>query len=200
MVQAYKKTIILGITGASGSIYAMRLLDELALQDIKVHIIVSKTGQDVVRYETNQSTEEVVKIITERKNTKANFIFEKYNDYFSSVASGSYKTAGMVILPCSVSTIGSIANGISTNLLHRAAAVCMKEKRKLILVPRETPLTSIDLQNLLTLSNNNATIMPASPGFYHIPKSYDDIINFMVGKILDMLEINHKLYKKWGDI
>ena len=194
-----QKTFILGITGASGSIYAVRLIEQLALQNIKLHVIASKTAREVVAYETQLDIQEYIETIISKDNTKAIFELEEHDNYFSKVASGSYITDGMIILPCSVSTIGSIANGISSNLLHRAAAVCLKEKRKLILVARETPLTSIDLQNMLTLSNNGATILPASPAFYHIPKTYDDIVNFVVGKVLDQLQIENYLYKKWGE-
>lgn len=194
-----RKTLILGITGASGSIYAIRLIEQLALQNMKVHIIASKTAKEVITYETQLHMQTFIETIMTKNSTVATFEIEKHDDYFSKVASGSYVTQGMIVLPCSVSTIGSIANGISSNLLHRAASVCLKERRKLILVARETPLTSIDLQNMLTLSNNGAIILPASPGFYHIPKTYDDIVNFVVGKVLDQLQIEADLYKKWGE-
>jgi len=194
-----QKTLIVGITGASGSVYALRLLEELAKEKLKVHIVASKTAEKVVTYETETDIKSHIEMLMSKDDTRAVFEIEEHDNYFSKVASGSYLTHGMVIVPCSVSTIGSVANGISSNLLHRAAAVCLKERRKLVLVARETPLTSIDLQNMLTLSNSGATILPASPAFYHLPKTYDEVVNFVVGKILDQLEIETKLYKKWGE-
>ena len=187
------KKIILGITGASGSIYALRLLEILKDADVEVHIIPSKVGCEVFKYETDKELIDVIKDVPQ-------FKIEKPDDFFSSIASGSYQSqqvSGMVILPCSVSTVGHIANGISANLLHRAALVCLKEKINLVMAVREMPLTSIDLQNLLTLSNNGATVLPLSPGFYHKPKTYDDIINFIVGKVLDSLKIENDLYGRW---
>jgi len=187
------KKIILGITGASGSIYAMRLLQALKDIDIEVHIIPSKVGMEVFKYETDKELIDIIK-------DTPKFKFENPDNFFASIASGSYQSQqvdGMVILPCSVSTVGHIANGISANLLHRAALVCLKEKINLVLAVREMPLTSIDLQNLLTLSNNGATILPLSPGFYGKPTTYDDIINFVVGKVLDSIGIKNSLYERW---
>lgn len=184
------KKIILGITGASGSIYAMRLLGVLAEIGIETHIIPSKTGIEVFKYETGNNLANIIDNVTQ-------FKMEQHDDFFSGVASGSYQIDSMVILPCSMSTIGHIANGMSSNLLHRAAAVCLKERRKLVIAFREMPITSIDLQNMLTLSNNGAVILPLTPGFYHKPKTFDEIIDFVVGKVLDSLNIENNLYKRW---
>ena len=189
------KKIILGITGASGSIYAKTFIEAIAGTDIHVHIIASNMGKQVIEYELSTSLENIVENISQE--TTANFAIENSENFFSKVASGSYKTDGMVILPCSMSTIGSVAQGTSHNLLHRAASVCLKEKRKLIIAFRESPLSAVDLSNMLALANNGATIMPLAPGFYHKPDSLEDIINFMVGKILDNLEIENNLFKRW---
>jgi len=183
-----EKKIVLGITGASGSIYALRLIEELAKMDITIHIVASETGKEVLKYETGQSLESFA---------SKNIILEDSKNFFSSIASGSFKTDGMVIVPCSVSTLGSIASGISSNLLHRVAAVCLKEKRNLILAVRESPLTSIDLQNMLILSNAGATIMPLAPAFYGKQKTLEDLVNFMIGKILDNLNIENNIYERW---
>ena len=184
------KRLILGITGASGSIYAKRLMEILAETDIYVHVVPSKTGLQVFKYETGLELSDLV-AVSER------FTLERYDNFFSGVASGSFQADGMVILPCSVSSLGYIAGGMSANLLHRAAAVNLKERRKLLVALREMPLTSVDLQNMLTLSNNGAVILPLCPGFYHKPQSIDDIVNFIVGKVMDGLGIENNIYERW---
>lgn len=125
-------------------------------------------------------------------------IFQDVEDLFAPTASGSFKTDGMIIISCSMSSLGEIANGVSKNLLGRSADVCIKERRKLVIVPRETPLSSIHLKNMLTLSEAGATILPAMPGFYHKPENLEDLIDFMVGKVLDTLNIDNNLFTKWG--
>ena len=186
------KKIIIGITGASGSIYAIKLIESLEKMDIYIHIVASETGKKVLEYEMGKSLENFTNSFPKNR-----IILEDDKNFFSSIASGSFKTDGMIIVPCSVSTLGSIANGIASNLLHRAATVCLKEKRNLILAVRESPLTSIDLQNMLTLSNAGATIMPLSPAFYGKQETLEDLVNFMVGKILDNLNIENNIYKRW---
>jgi len=170
----------------------MRLLEVLAEMPIEAHIIPSKMGARVFEYETGKDLDSFVGGV-------AQFKIERCDDFFSCVASGSYRTDGMAILPCSMSTVGHIAGGISSNLLHRAAAVCLKEKRRLVIAFREMPVTSIDLQNMLTLSNSGAVILPLAPGFYHKPKTCGEIVDFVVGKVLDSLGIENNLYKRWPD-
>ena len=178
--------IIIGITGASGSIYAVRLLTELSRRKYDLHAVFSKMGEEVMRFECDMGRE--------------SFPDVKWHDnMFSEIASGSAAADQMVVVPCSVNTLSCIAHGISGNLLQRAAAVTLKEKRNLILVPREMPVDSIALESMLTLSKIGTTILPASPGFYHHPKTIDDLVNHVVGKILNIMNIRHELCRSWTD-
>jgi len=189
------KTIIVGITGASGSIYGLRLIEELAKNDFKIHIVASKTAEKVITYETGH----VLKAFIDNLNNQgAHLILEDVDNFFAAIASGSYKTEGMIIAPCSMGTLAQIANGISANLLIRAADVCLKERKPLIVLARETPLSSINLENMLKLTTAGAMIFPACPGFYNKPESLDDMIDFMVGKVLDSMNIKNELFKRWG--
>jgi 4-hydroxy-3-polyprenylbenzoate decarboxylase len=190
------KKIVIGITGASGSIYAVRLIEELLIRGIFVHIICTENGKKVMKFETSIDINEWVK---ELKDKYSNVRLEDINNLFSGVASGSFKFDAMIILPCSMGTLAEISNGLAKNLLCRAADVTLKENRRLIIVPRETPLNAIHLENMLKLSKLGVSILPAMPGFYHKPESMDDLINFVVGKILDSLSIENILFKKWED-
>lgn len=190
------KKYIIAITGASGSIYALRLIEELLKNGHSIHLIASDNGAKVLEYETGIR---LFNFIEGMKEKYGNITLEDIDNLFSSVASGSFKTDGMIILPCSMSSLGEIANGVSKNLIGRAADVCIKEKRPLIIVPRETPLSSIHLKNMLILSESGVTILPAMPGFYHKPECLEDVVNFVVGKILDVLNIENNLFKKWGN-
>ncbi|MEW6622783.1 MAG: flavin prenyltransferase UbiX [Bacillota bacterium] len=181
--------IIVGITGASGSIYGISTMRLLSHMGIETHVVVTEAGEKVMDYECKITRSYMEKYCTWHNN----------NDLFSPIASGTYKCDAMVIVPCSMNTLGSIANGCGNSLLNRAAGVMLKEKRKLIIVPRETPLSTIHLQNMLRLSQAGAHILPASPGFYHMPKDLSDIVNFMVTKIMDLLEINCNLIDRWGE-
>ncbi|WML34679.1 flavin prenyltransferase UbiX [Clostridium sp. OS1-26] len=188
------KKIVIGITGASGSIYAIKLTEELLKRGIFVHIICTENGKKVMNFETSIDINEWVKELKENYN---NVKLENINDLFSGVASGSFKFDAMIILPCSMGTLAEISTGLAKNLLCRAADVALKENRRLIIVPRETPLNAIHLENMLKLSKLGVTILPAMPGFYHKPESMEDLINFVVGKILDSLSIENILFKKW---
>lgn len=190
------KKIVVGITGASGSIYAIRLIEELLKNEVYVHVICTDNGKKVMKYETSIDIDEWIKDL----NNKNNHIkLEDINDLFSELASGSYKFDAMLILPCSMGTLAEISNGLAKNLLCRAADVALKENRRLIIAPRETPLNAIHLENMLKLSRLGVTILPAMPGFYHKPETMEDLINFVVGKILDSLSIENVLFKKWGN-
>jgi len=189
------KTIIVGITGASGSIYGLRLIEELAKKEFKIHVVASKTAEAVITYETGYILKD---FIDNLHNKTAHLVLEDVENFFAPIASGSYQTEGMIIAPCSMGTLAQIANGISSNLLIRGADVCLKERRPLIVLARETPLNSINLENMLKLTNAGAVIFPACPGFYSKPETLDDVIDFMVGKVLDALDVEHELYKKWG--
>lgn len=186
---------IIGITGASGSIYGIRLAEELLKRGAQVHLIMTDNGRMIAEHETGYAADALVAHLKE-----CGGMLESYdiNDLFAPVASGSFEIDGMVVAPCSMATLARIAAGISGNLLERAADVCIKERRRLILVPRETPLSSIHLGNMLALSRAGAVILPAMPAFYHGPQTVGDIVDFIVGKILDNLGIDNDLYKRWN--
>ena len=181
-----KLPIVLGVTGASGTIYARRLVEELISQDIPVELICSEAGEQVARYEKEVS---LFKLVSKRHDI---------NNYFSPSASGTAKYHAMVILPCSMGTLGAIASGTGLNLLVRSADVFLKESRPLIVCPREMPLSRIHLQNMLTLHDAGAKIVPPSPFFYYHPETMDDLVNTVVGKVLDQLNIPHTLFKPWA--
>ncbi|WP_411170104.1 UbiX family flavin prenyltransferase [Clostridium sp. MB05] len=190
------KKIVVGITGASGSIYAKRLIEVLLNEEIYVNIVATEKGRQVFKYELALDLDSWVKELTkDYKNVK----LEDNNNLFAGVASGSNKYDAVIILPCSMGTLAEISHGLSKNLLCRAADVALKEGRKLIIVPRETPLNSIHLENMLRLSKLGVGIIPAMPGFYHHPTSMNDLVDFLIGKILDYLNINNKLFNKWED-
>lgn len=190
------KKIVVGLTGASGSIYFLQLLHTLMEQEVIIHIIATEHGTMVLEYETGVKLEDQVKVLN-NNGGKGKIILENNNNLFSGVASGSYPCDAMVIIPCSMSTLAEISNGITKNLLTRAADVFIKEKRKLVIVPRETPLSTIHLKNMYELSKLGVTILPAMPGFYNHPKTMDDITSFVVGKTLDSLGIEHNSYERW---
>ena len=175
--------IIVGITGASGVIYGARLVEELRKKGETVYVVITKNAKKIAEYEG-------VKLPVET------FSEEEID---AAVASGSFNWDVMIICPCSMKTMAAIANGFSDNLITRAADVAIKEKRSLVLVIREMPLSPIHLNNAYKLSKIGVRILPASPAFYHKPKNIDDMINFVVGKILDQIGIEHNLFKRWKD-
>lgn len=181
--------IILGITGASGVIYGIRLLEALKELKVETDLIVSDWAQETLKVETNYQLEALRALATK------NYL---YNDLSASISSGSWLTDGMVIAPCSMKTLAAVANGYSSNLIERAADVTIKEGRKLILVVRETPLSPIHLENMLKLARLGVVIMPPVPGFYAKPQSIEDLIAFQTGKIMDQLGIKHQLYSRWN--
>ena len=189
------RKIVVGITGASGSIYGLRLIEELAKKDFLVHVIASKTAEKVIAYETNCILKDFV---DELNRSGSRLVLEDVDDFFASVASGSYKTDGMIVAPCSMGTLAQIATGVSSSLLIRAADVCLKERRPLIVLARETPLNVINLENMLKITQAGAIVFPACPGFYSKPETLDDVIDFMVGKVLDALHVENDLFRKWG--
>lgn len=181
--------IVIAITGASGALYGIRLIKELKKRGHELHLIISKNAKKIIEYETSYSAEEIVK--------EANEFYDE-DDMECKLASGSFIYDAMVICPCSVKTMACIANGIALNLITRSAICCLKEGRKLIVVPRETPVELIILENMIKLKKAGAIILPAMPAFYHKPKKIDDMVNYIVGKILEQLGIEHGLYEKWG--
>jgi 4-hydroxy-3-polyprenylbenzoate decarboxylase len=182
-------TIIVAITGSSGVIYGIRLLETLQKLNVETHLVISDWGERNIRIETSK-TINYVKSLSARIYDNSNMA--------APISSGSFRTEGMAIVPCSMKTLSSIANGYDDNLISRAAGVCIKECRKLILVPRETPLSAIHIQNMLTLCQYGVVILPAMPGFYHKPKTIEDLADHLIGKVLDQLGIEHNIFERWG--
>lgn len=195
------KRLIVGITGASAVVYGVRLLEVLAKRDdMEIHLTISSSGARALWEElkieidiNDFKLQSLIGMDTEQ------IIYHHESDIGASIASGSFRTEGMIVVPCSMGTVASIAAGISRNLIQRASDVCIKERRKLVIVPRETPLSSIHLENMLKLSRVGVCVLPAMPGFYHFPKSVDDQINFVVTKILDQFGIDSGLTQRWKE-
>ncbi len=181
---------IVAITGASGSCYAVRLLEVLIEQGLEPYVVVSPAGRQVMGVELGISD-------LKGRLGATGYREEDVRDLASPLASGSFPTSGMVVIPCSTGTLGSLAHGISSNLIHRAGEVCLKERRPLIVVPRETPLSQITLQNMLTLAQAGVHVVPANPGFYHAPKKIEELVDFMVARVLDLMKITHELSGRW---
>jgi len=185
--------LILAITGASGVIYGKTLLEVLVDKGIKVHLLISPAGRLVIERELGISIDLEDFDLAAFLGSDSNLVeYFHYADIGSEIASGSYPTSGMIIAPASMDTVGAVASGLSGNLILRAADVTLKEGRKLILVPRETPLTLIHLENLARLARAGATILPAMPGFYTKPRKIEDLARFLVAKILDALGVRHR--------
>lgn len=211
--------LVVAITGASGAAYAVRLLQNLSAAGHRVHLTCSPAALEVFRQElrldfTPHQIDVEALLHTnlfpdadhghspvwppENVTTLGSITSHHFQDFSAGIASGSFRTAGMVICPCSMGTLASLANGISSNLIHRAAGVHLKERRKLIVVPRETPLGSIQLDNMQKLSHAGALILPAMPGWYHEPRSMLDLVDFVVARILDQLNLPIELMNRWG--
>jgi 4-hydroxy-3-polyprenylbenzoate decarboxylase len=180
--------ILLCIGGASGSIYGVRLLEELRKNNAEIHLIISNGAKKIVEHETSYKFTDLKKL--------ADFYYDNSN-MLAGPASGTFKLDTMIICPCSMKTLSAVANGYCDTLTSRAAFCILKEKKKLILVPRETPLPLPSLQNMEKARIAGATILPAMPGFYHKPNKIEDLVDFIVGKILDQLSIDHFLFKRW---
>ena len=193
-----------GITGGSGAPYALRLLRVLLDKGHDVHLVISPAGETILQVESGIR---VGKTLREKAATIATAIetphearrrvFDPMN-LAAPISSGSFACEGMVIVPCSTGTLGRIANGISSNLIERAADVCLKERRRLVVVPRETPLNEIHLRNMLALRQAGADILPAMPAFYHRPRTISDMLDMIVGRILDRLGVENSLFYRWG--
>lgn len=178
--------IAVAVTGASGVIYGLRLMDVLKEKEIEYVCMVSNAAKKIIAYELGGKGEEL-----------AHCLDEDVID--AGIASGSSRTDAMVIIPCSMKTLSAVASGYASNVVTRAADVMIKEGKKLVLVPRETPLNPIHLENMAKLSKIGVTILPAMPAFYHNPKTVDDMVDFVIGKVLDTLGIDNSLYRRWGD-
>jgi flavin prenyltransferase len=191
--------VFLGITGASGAPYAARLLEALANADVEVGVSVSDSGFQVLATELyGDISLPASDVIARLTGGLEGVTYYESSDYTAPYASGSAKVDGYVVCPCSMATAGTIAAGAMANLVHRAASVALKEGRKLVLVPRETPLSTIHLENLLRLRRAGAVVLFAAPGFYHSPKNIDDLVNFVVARCLDQFGIENALVARWG--
>lgn len=197
------RTIALALTGASGMPYGIRLLECLVASGARVWLIYSQVAQIVARQELDlklpAQPREAQRYFAERFGARAGQL-EVYGreDWFAPLASGSNPPDAMAICPCSMGTLAAIAAGLANSLIERAADVVLKESRRLVLVPRETPFSAIHLENMLRLQRAGAVILPANPGFYHRPRSVDDVVDFVVARVLDQLGVEHDLMQRWG--
>jgi 4-hydroxy-3-polyprenylbenzoate decarboxylase len=182
------RRLVIGITGASGAIYGIRMLEMLKKTDIETHLVMSKSAEMTVVYETDYKPKDVKALAS---------VVHPAADIGASISSGSFATMGMIIVPCSIRTMSEIATGVTSSLVSRAADVVLKEKRRLVLALRETPLHGGHLRTLVTLSDIGAVVAPIVPAFYNKPKTVDDIINHTVGRLLDLFGIETKLVKRW---
>jgi 4-hydroxy-3-polyprenylbenzoate decarboxylase len=183
------KRLTIGISGATGAIYGIRLLEVLSKSDVETHLIITEAGENTIRMETDWKVEDVkalAKVSHDIKNLGAD------------VSSGSFLSEGMVIIPCSIKSLSGIANSFNENLLIRAADVTLKERRKLVLVVRETPLHLGHIELMLQASRMGAILLPPVPAFYFLPKTIDDLVNHTIGKVLDLFGLNHHLFYRWG--
>lgn len=183
--------ITIGISGASGAIYGIELLKTLRALEVETHLIISKTANITIAQETSYTPSQVAKLATH---------FHKVDNLAACISSGSHKSAGMIIAPCSMRSLAEIATGVTSNLLTRSADVCLKERRKMVLMVRETPLHSVHLRNMLTLSDMGAIIAPPVPAFYSNPKNLEEIVAHTVGRVLDIFGLDSKKIKRWQGI
>lgn len=198
MIEETRK-IVLGICGASGVIYGLRLLKALLAHGRAVHLVISDAGKEVLSHETGFSGDIKTFLKGQGIEVSGKSLLTVYenNDFYAPFASGSFRYDAMVIAPCTMGTMASIASGISNNLILRGADVCLKEKRPLILLPRETPLSRIHIENMLKLADAGATIMPPSPSFYSSPETIDALVDTVIARVLDHLGIDNDLAKRW---
>ena len=204
MTMSEKNAISLAMTGASGAQYGLRLLECLLSAGRTVYLMISAPGQVVIGMETDLGLPgrpaEMQRVLSERYAAAPGqlSVFGR-EEWTAPLASGSSAPGAMVICPCTTGTLSAVANGASNNLIERAADVVLKEGRKLVIVPRETPLSVIHLENMLRLARMGVSILPANPGFYHNPTGIDDLVDFVVARILDQLDVEHAISKRWGD-
>ncbi len=191
------KRIVVGVTGASGAVYAQRLIQCLVEANVETHVIVSPHGRQLFSDEMGMARVDGAALLG-REDSR--LVMQPYNDLASELSSGSTRTDGMVICPCSSNTLGQIASGLGGNLIARAAQVTLKERRRLVVVPREAPMGHLDLENCLRLSTAGAIVCPASPGFYMSPRTIADLVDFLVGKLLDLLGVPHDLKTRWSAV
>jgi 4-hydroxy-3-polyprenylbenzoate decarboxylase len=182
------RRLIIGMTGSTGAIFGIRMLEALKHTDVETHLIISKWAQRTIEHETRHTLEQVRAMAT---------VVHSQGDMGASISSGSFLTEGMVVIPCSVRTLGGIANGYGEHLVHRAADVILKERRKLVLVVRETPLSEVHLENMLKLARMGVVMLPPMPAFYNHPKTVEDVIDHIVMRVLDQFGIEAPFAKRW---
>ncbi len=195
--------LVLALTGASGAIYGVRLLEMLLHAGRTVHVSLSPAAVEVVAQELGRNVNlerfQLGDLLAKDAACGEKVVYHHYRDFQAGIASGSFLTAGMVICPCSMGTAAAIAHGLSQNLIHRAADVHLKERRPLVLVPRETPLGLVQLRNLTSCAEAGATVLPAMPAFYTQPRSVQEMVDFVVGRVCDQLGVPHCLFARWGE-
>jgi 4-hydroxy-3-polyprenylbenzoate decarboxylase len=182
------RRLIVGMTGSTGAIFGVRFLEALKHADVESHLVISKWAQRTIEHETNYSVEQVRALAS---------VVHSQGDMGATISSGSFLTEGMVVIPCSVRTLGGIAGGYGEHLVHRAADVVLKERRKLVLVVRETPLSEVHLENMLKLSRMGVVMLPPMPAFYNHPQTVDDLVNHIVMRVLDQFRIEAPFAKRW---
>ncbi len=193
--------LIVGITGASGAIYAQRLVQLLVAANIETHLVVTPLGQRLLHDELGMEGIDLPALAGHDASQDLptdRFFLHNYRDVGASIASGSFTHDGMIVIPCSSNTMSAVANGSAQNLLHRAAHVTLKERRRLVLVHRETPLSLVDIRNMQAVTEAGAIVCPASPGFYMLPKTIDELVDFLVGRVLDLVGVPHDLNVRWA--
>lgn len=202
MTQKIERRILIGITGASGSVYGERLIDFLRTRVERVYVVATESGMKVARHELKPRHDgfSLARLLEGDVDPHDRAVLRvlKNDDLFAPVASGSSAPTAMAVVPCSMGSLARISHGLSSNLLERAADVCLKQRVPLVLCPRETPLSTIHLRNMLSLSEMGVRIVPPMPGFYQAPKTIDDMIDFVVGKVLEQLDVAHDLYPAWN--
>lgn len=194
------KRIIVGISGASGAAYAQRIVRLLVSAGVETHLVVSPLGQRLLHDELGMEGVDLNELagLPHDVQKPEHLIPHNYRDVGATIASGSFRHDGMIVIPCSSNTLSCVANGSAQNLLHRAAHVTLKERRRLVLVHREMPLSLVDIRNMQAVTEAGAIVAPASPGFYMLPQTIEGLIDFVVGRCLDLLEITHDLDVRWG--
>ncbi|MFW6060593.1 MAG: UbiX family flavin prenyltransferase [Phycisphaeraceae bacterium] len=199
MPESRPQRIIVGISGASGAPYARRLIELAIAADVEVHLVVSPLGQRLLHDELGMEGVDLAALAGRPGGeAPARLVMYNYRDVGAPLASGSFAHDGMIVVPCSSNTLSAVATGSAQNLMHRAAHVTLKERRKLVLVHREAPLSLIDIRNMQAATEAGAIICPASPGFYMLPQSIDDLVDFLVSRCLDLLEVPHDLKMRWS--
>jgi 4-hydroxy-3-polyprenylbenzoate decarboxylase len=194
--------LVVALTGASGSPYGVRLLDVLLRAGRTVHLSISPAAVQVMEREIGRSVDldrfDPTALLGGTPPKPGRLVYHHFRDFSAGIASGSFLTGGMAVCPCSLGTVAAIAHGLSDNLIHRAADVHLKERRKLVLVPRETPLGLVQLRNLAACAEAGAIVLPAMPGFYTRPQTVADMVDFVVGRVCDQLGVEHRLFERWS--